>query len=79
MLLDRTNIPFDAVNREGKTAEQVAKENKQTDICEILMEKRLERKYRINELPTLLSPRENPRNYSDNEHKQEVAGTGIRP
>lgn len=76
MLLSRTNIPFDAVNREGKTAEQVAKENNQADICEILMEKRLERKYRMNELPTLLSHRVNPSNNPD-EHKQEI--TGINP
>lgn len=73
LLLSHTNIPFDAINHNGKTAEQVAKENNQTDIFEILMEKRLERKYRMNELPTLLSPRVNPAKNLD-EHKQEISG-----
>jgi len=60
ILLDRSHIDIDSVNNKGKTAEMIAKDNKQFDVYEILLNKRFESKgsiYPINELPTLLSPK----------------------
>jgi len=77
ILLNLNNCSIDAVNCEGRTAEMIAKANKQFEIFEILMQKRLEGKastYPINELPTLLSPSSNNKKNSNEEVEQKKIG-----